>query len=56
VVADAQTTFQGMAAAGIKQGARWKQKEASRLKPLDKMTPPDKADFLAKMSARFPEK
>jgi hypothetical protein len=55
VVADAQTTFQGMAAADIKQDPRWKQKEAHRLKSLDQMTPQDKADFLAQMNARFPK-
>jgi hypothetical protein len=55
VVTDAQTTFQGMSAADIKEDPRWKQKEAMRLKPLDKMTSQDKADFQVEMNARFPK-
>ncbi len=56
VVTDAQTTFHGKRAVDIRNDPRWKQKEAARLKPLDEMTPQDKADFLAKMNARFPKK
>jgi len=56
VVADAQTTFHGLSAAAIRQDPRWKREEAGRLKPLDQMTPQDKANFLAKMNARFPKK
>ncbi len=56
VVADAKTTFHGKRAADIKNDPHWKQKEAARLKPLEKMTKQDKADFLAKMNARFPKK
>ncbi len=56
VETDAKTTFHGMSAANIKSDPRWKQKEAARLKPLDQMTAKDKADFQAKMNARFPLK
>ncbi len=56
VATDAKTTFYGMRAATIKVDSRWKQKEAARLKSLDQMTAQDKADFQAKMNARFPKK
>lgn len=56
VVVDAKTTFQGMSASDIKNDLRWKQKKTTSLKPLDKMTPQDKVDFLAKMNTWFPKK
>ncbi|HUH96050.1 MAG TPA: hypothetical protein VLZ89_01745 [Anaerolineales bacterium] len=56
VVLDARTTFHGMNAANIKKDPRWIKKRAARLKPLDKMTAGDKADFQAQMNARFPRK
>jgi hypothetical protein len=56
VVTDARTTFHEMSAPDIKKDGRWKQKEAHRLKPLDQMTPQDRADFLALMNKRFPKK
>lgn len=55
VVNDAQTTFAGMHAADIRNDPRWIQKKASRLKPLEHMTPQDRADFQAAMEARFPK-
>ncbi len=54
VITDAQL-FQGLSAVDIKRDSRWKQKEAARLKPLDRMTPQDKADFVALMNSRLPQ-
>ncbi len=54
VEADAKDTFHGMDAAAIRADPRWKQKEADRLAPLDRMTDADKADFQARMNERFP--
>ena len=54
VVQDAQTTFQGMSAADIRNNLVWQQKEAARLKPLDQMIPQDKADFQSEMNSWFP--
>ncbi|HLK39276.1 MAG TPA: hypothetical protein VKU41_21095 [Polyangiaceae bacterium] len=54
VVTDARQTFHGLAAAAIKADPHWKAEEASRLKPLDKMTPDDKATFTAEMNKAYP--
>jgi len=54
VETDATATFHGMAAAAIRADPRWKQKEAARLPPLDRMSDADKAAFQARMNERFP--
>jgi len=56
VVADATKTFHGMTANQIRKNPQWQKEQKGRLKPLDKMTPQDEADFTAKMNARFPKK
>jgi hypothetical protein len=56
VVEDATRTFHAMAGAAIRADARWKEKEAARLTPLDQMTDAQKKTFRAQMDARFPRK
>jgi hypothetical protein len=53
---DATKTFFGMDATAIKADAEWTAKVKTRLVPLEKMTPADKAAFKAEMDARFPKK
>ena len=48
--------FRGMSGAEIRKDPRWIKKVARRLKPLDKMTAKDKADFKKRMNATFPKK
>lgn len=55
VVTDAQQTFFDLTSDQIRQNATWKQKEASRLKPLDQMTQEDKDAFINQMNTRFPK-
>jgi hypothetical protein len=54
VVLDASQTFLGMTAAAIKADHRWLAARAAKLKPLDRMTDEDKANFIAAMNTRFP--